>query len=580
MSTWKSKPTLTFWPLVFLLGNHTVARADILVLDLNFSSEEVRTIRAQAEKRIPPEKVIVLPVVPWEVREQMGRLRQNEKNPANLKKLIETGKKYPFNSGDLDRAIAENTISSIHISGHSDGPSFSGYTTPNFEVSTLDQLYERRERLAKTKWEGAKADLESAQVNLRSAFEARAELLSDRNEAQKLYDKTSAETRELEDNLSQLNSKTLKSKKKIRDLEGKLKRLKITLNSDRLDLENAAKSLDEKNKEIRLLTLEFSSAKKEFDQASQKKEAAESTPSKRSHLESVYLWGCYSNTPEQTLWWKKEFPQLNMIAGFDGTAPLGTTQVARDLLGSLMEDEPAISSACTNQQLKSLLHSPQIQGFGNTNAAIAILNENYCGISSRNMGTRTFDEIEDACTQVEPQFIKGLSLFGKYWLAAEPGYASPPRQTGSGTPIREFYNLVQRNQHCSKIFETVNPDEVPTPSAIRSILFFETFKKNFGKHHASLITHTNEILAAAGIPKSQHFPMPEELTNISRKELLERLHGFTLNGTLLGDIPEQDIFWELTDRATAAFIALECYDDISWIEESDATGSTLTAPSC
>ena len=79
----------------------------------------------------------------------------------------------------------------------------------------------------------------------------------------------------------------------------------------------------------------------------------ESHPELKESVKSLYLWGCYTATPGSIINnWKPTFKNLDVIIGYDGSAPANDKLAGHNYLADALVKEKKMTSAKTDKQLK------------------------------------------------------------------------------------------------------------------------------------------------------------------------------------------------------------------------------------
>lgn len=235
----------------------------------------------------------------------------------------------------------------------------------------------------------------------------------------------------------------------------------------------------------------------------------EKFPKSRESLRAIHFMGCYSNTPETSLWWKARFPSLKVLVGFSSKAPLSQTTASPAILkdtllreqrfAKLEEVKPAL------QAIKTVPHSMQTSLAGTFNSC-------YVGTQVK---SQLLTEVNDACFGVRARLEDGADLFESFRQSFEGGYEDVPADTDH-SPLRDYYNLLQLNSHCTSLGIHLPPRE-----QVLGLIFFKNVRRNFARYFAKELQEVSEALKKAGV--SEHQRLPDlGAPDLQRRALLAR----------------------------------------------------------
>jgi hypothetical protein len=241
-----------------------------------------------------------------------------------------------------------------------------------------------------------------------------------------------------------------------------------------------------------------------------------SVPNLVSGVRSMMLWGCYTTTLGSIQnFWKKSFPQLELLAGFDGIAPANDKKAGWEYLEDVLVQEKKITQTKDEAALKKAF-----KGLSQIN----VMNAALCTSENFTSHKKTFkiSEAYKACSNISDQI---QNEFMCYYNATEERCKNVPANTSSGE-LRKIYNLVQDNYHCNGATALDGQRIIlPNPDTIIRLIFFENVKKNTQKllGEINFSTKLNDILKTINADKSLNWP--DDISKMSRQEILGKLNN-------------------------------------------------------
>lgn len=230
------------------------------------------------------------------------------------------------------------------------------------------------------------------------------------------------------------------------------------------------------------------------------------------NVRSLMLWGCYTGTPgalEQH--WKKAMPNVNMVAGFEGSAPANTQAASANLLQDALEKEKMLSQLKDENAVQKALK--QLKGGQITTSALCV-GDKWAS------NTDKFD-IEKRKQECTGKFLEDPKI-QRYdcYLKGKPECQNVPKDTQSGE-MRQIYNFLQSNSICDEVLRAQSRNFPSRDTALR-LIFFENIRRNFAQ------AHTRELDLWAKAQEKMKMPAnirltKEDMVNLSRAELLSRL---------------------------------------------------------
>lgn len=264
--------------------------------------------------------------------------------------------------------------------------------------------------------------------------------------------------------------------------------------------------------------------------------AFQDLPDQGKSVTSLVMLACYSANPSTILSWKKNLPELKMIAGSDASAsasdrPAGL-QYLRDLLMKVKQLTADADQEKLKKRLKLLIPSLQ-----EVNSAIYI-DSNKCGEASgdkrffysKSSGGLNVFNPEECAKAIEKYKEKEDEIQGYM-----DGTTSIPTVT-HGTPLREIYSFLRQNAHCLEAGEAQY-----TADMLYGLLFYHQVKINAIRALKKEADEVNAFLKDFG--QGMAWPLTEEnIKNKSRKEILNNLEVIS---SMMGPHAGPEIFEDM-----------------------------------
>lgn len=206
---------------------------------------------------------------------------------------------------------------------------------------------------------------------------------------------------------------------------------------------------------------------------------------------SIFLLGCYTGVPREVMEWMEVFPDLRILAGYDGSAPLASRPEGHEYLYDLLMQEKALTTTADEKKLKSII-TKSFKSIKLLNAAMYLKpicqianNEKafyYGSILEDFKGLSVFDPKE--CEKIQPQ----LQIIQDKLRQYNSGELESPSDTVKGE-MRGIYSKARRFEHC---FEkgTIGA------SAAFGLLFSEGLKDNFANFYKDDLKQAENTLTS------------------------------------------------------------------------------------
>ena len=208
-------------------------------------------------------------------------------------------------------------------------------------------------------------------------------------------------------------------------------------------------------------------------------------------VESLLLLGCYTGVQREVAAWKGIFPQVKLIGGYDGSAPLSHRPQGHAYIANILNKEKALLSLKNknnvDQDIKRLINN-----LGDLNAAVyvdlACKDEDdefyYASKLDRKFNKLNLNECEKSRAEMEK--------VRPYYNQLYSGEVEPPTVTSSG-PSRVLYDKIRTHDHCNdKSIGGFGNDM--TSNGAFNLLFWHGVKQNFGQIYDSDMKEVEEIL--------------------------------------------------------------------------------------
>jgi hypothetical protein len=193
-------------------------------------------------------------------------------------------------------------------------------------------------------------------------------------------------------------------------------------------------------------------------------------PALKDELNSVLLWGCYTATPEEVVEWKANFPNLKILAGFEGVAPSNTQRAGSAILKDFLSKDHSISEQTSSQAVRKMING--IDSLNVTNAGVLVntCDESYYyNTDSEGVHFQTFDKMK-GCNA--PDIEGHLKKFTQYFTGVLPHQEKE---------LRDLYDYARKYDHC---FDRSHPLE---GDHVALLLFFAQIKMTFTRVFQNLI---------------------------------------------------------------------------------------------
>lgn len=208
-----------------------------------------------------------------------------------------------------------------------------------------------------------------------------------------------------------------------------------------------------------------------------------------NNVTSVMLLGCYTGVQAEVRKWKMIFPDIHLIAGFDGSAPLSTRLAGHQYIEDILTKEKQLTTQADQEKLNAYTLA-NIRSLKDINAALLIrpkcqktADEQIYYYGSEDPDKKLKPISYGECLKAATQLPELVAKFSKY----ESGELETPKDTATGE-LRQIYNKARANQHCTEFQEALDADKV------FNFLFYDGVKKNFANFYKDDLQNDEDIL--------------------------------------------------------------------------------------
>ncbi len=206
-----------------------------------------------------------------------------------------------------------------------------------------------------------------------------------------------------------------------------------------------------------------------------------------NEVKSLMLLGCYTGTQHEVLEWRNIFPQVKVIGGYDGSAPLADRPQGHQYISDILTKEKQLTAQADQKKLQAYVDA-NLKGLGSLHAALFLqcsdgstTHDYYYG-SKKSRKIEKFDVKE--CLEKKQELISLDQELNKYLS----GELEPPTDTQNGA-LRGIYNKARALEHCAELTGI----HVNTNAAF-NLLFYAGVKESFGKFYKDDLKEADEII--------------------------------------------------------------------------------------
>lgn len=238
---------------------------------------------------------------------------------------------------------------------------------------------------------------------------------------------------------------------------------------------------------------------------------AQDNPKVFENMRGLMLWGCYTATPgEVELNWKKAFPNVELIAGYDGRAPLANSPSSSKYLEDVLKKEKTLAKIKDRSELEKQFKG--LQDISNVHGALCAGD-----LYASRKGVLDMVILKEMCKSMPlEKWNERVSCY----KTGQMGCEDVPKDTSHGE-LRQIYNEVQAHTHCNE-FAGNSGRQTPNADEIIRLIYFGNVKDNLNKNHRDEIASLNEILSKLGASNGLSL---KDLDKLSRADLIKSLQN-------------------------------------------------------
>lgn len=207
-------------------------------------------------------------------------------------------------------------------------------------------------------------------------------------------------------------------------------------------------------------------------------------------VSTLMLLGCYTGVQQEMYAWKGIFPEVRMIGGYDGSAPLSDRPLGHNYLEDLLREESGILEQAGAVKLNRFMEQ-NIRGLSSMNTAVYAeikCEENGGDLQGFYYGSETgrrFSPLDsNQCMKNAAEIQELQAKFEKL----HSGEVEPPSNP-SDESIRSIYERSRRLEHCISVV-----DADLDVNALFNLRFYRDVKDSFSRFYEKEIKFTDETL--------------------------------------------------------------------------------------
>lgn len=294
-------------------------------------------------------------------------------------------------------------------------------------------------------------------------------------------------------------------------------------------------------------------------------------PKVQESVSSVLLLGCYTGVKQEIFDWKQILPNANLIAGYEGQAPLGDKPAGHSYIEGILLKEKEMNEAKSKAQLERILKKG-IRHISSISAAMYV-HPKMCAPGTKHESGFYFrplkgrEALQDLVTEECLRIKEGEGpIMREKFMAYYRGEKEIPKQT-HGTELRQIYNFFREEGHC---FE--GDRNYPSADKVFFTLFFDGVKKNYAHFYEGLLDEFSQELENLNGSFDERFEKyskrKELLVEVlkERDEKNEKTYTAELNAI---STKYYDLATELTNKYQRPFGHWGVEDDLSDLTAED-----------
>jgi len=334
-----------------------------------------------------------------------------------------------------------------------------------------------------------------------NAYGKLSKLKSDREEMSKKKKLTRAELQ-----LQELNAKSIETLQiEIKDLTAKIKQ---ALGKDLFSWEkfkSLLTKLSDQNRKVTTLILSGHSLGLDFWGVTSTEDIERNDliqtlnqfPGLFSSLNTILLWGCYTGTLENLVWWNslQVGETRKFWVGFMASGPSTTSDESPELLKQIMTKKAQAFDHASPELFEKWFWSLSSE-VRDTNMAAMVSPQNWYG--NVNQKFKPLEQSLPDCLNA-PKFLKdGLATYKNFQSALLPEFSNPPEDLHH-SPLRSFYDQIQKYRICADyVAKDLSGffDGLPTPFQVSALIHFSMIEQSFFRAHEAELVKMQSALKA------------------------------------------------------------------------------------
>lgn len=215
-----------------------------------------------------------------------------------------------------------------------------------------------------------------------------------------------------------------------------------------------------------------------------------------NEVSTLMLLGCYTGVQKEIAHWKGIFPQVRMIGGYDGSAPLSDKPMGHHYLEDLLVKEKKLLEQADQKQLNQYVKA-NIRGLHSMYTAVYL--EPTCEEEDQSaplyygsQTNKTFSPFESNQCLTKAAKINEIQFqFAKF----DSGEIEPPKNP-SDPAIKNLYDQARSLEHCI--------EQLESPMSVNSLFnlrFYQAVKENFAHFYQDELKTATEVLGSVNEKK-------------------------------------------------------------------------------
>lgn len=280
------------------------------------------------------------------------------------------------------------------------------------------------------------------------------------------------------------------------------------------------------------------------------------------NIQSLYLLGCNSGNKSKINFWKGALPNLKFIAGFDGTAPVGTNPNGLTYYADLLKNEDNIlRSANANEIKKKLTQIKKITSFPTSLLIKCNEQDDYLfqpktilGESFIRFNIKECDELLKKYNSNYHDKIKALVY----------GDKEPKKESAQN--LKEYYEATRQKEHCEE-----GESEALAANQVLFLRFMSEFDTNFSNYYQTMLSTLVDQLKKISSNIPEHVAKQIELRT-ALKNKLESDPQF-MNEVIATNKKNIDEIIETATKNPAIKRCMDAYEHKATISDSELENS-------